>query len=458
MKKKLIIFFRTPVLTGILAVVASQSYAQSNNQLLRSEIEALKQRIAVLERKLELADKEAEKKKSEGSRVYAGPSGIAIESSDKQHRLSLHGLVQADSRAFLSDRDINNNDTFLLRRARAIFRAKFYENWEFNLQTEFGGSSVSVLDANINANYFKEFQVRAGKFKSPVGLESLQSDPNRLFNETSLVTNLVPNRDVGVQLHGKIADDLIQYQLGLFNGAPDGANALNQDFDDERELAARIFFHPFKKTAWLPLQNFGVGMAYSVGNKDGEGGVPRYRTDGQATFLSFQTNVIADGEHTRFSPQGYWYWNNFGLLGEYVRTEQRFRQGASTFGDFTSDAWHIAAAWVITGEDVTYNGVRPKNPFNPWHKDSEQRGWGAFELTARYAYLKTQSDRFNAFTTAGSAQRAAAWGLGVNWYLNDNVRIGINYFNTDFAGINDAPNAVTNENEEAIITRLQFNF
>ncbi len=42
--------------------------------------------------------------------------------------------------------------------------------------------------------------LRAGKFKVPIGLELLQTDPYRELLESSFATALVPNRDVGVQL------------------------------------------------------------------------------------------------------------------------------------------------------------------------------------------------------------------------------------------------------------------
>ena len=49
----------------------------------------------------------------------------------------------------------------------------------------------------------REQKFRFGKFKPPVGLERLVSDSDMLFVERALPTDLVPNRDVGVQVYGE---------------------------------------------------------------------------------------------------------------------------------------------------------------------------------------------------------------------------------------------------------------
>ena len=47
--------------------------------------------------------------------------------------------------------------------------------------------------------------VEQGKFKAPIGLERLQSDPDLPFTERALTSNLSSTRDVGVQLWGDVA-------------------------------------------------------------------------------------------------------------------------------------------------------------------------------------------------------------------------------------------------------------
>jgi hypothetical protein len=83
--------------------------------------------------------------------------------------------------------------------------------------------------------------------KEPVGLERLQSGANLLFIERGLPTQLVPNRDVGVQLHGKVWGNTLAYQVGYFNGVEDGGSGDIEVTDDGKDPAARLFVHPFDK-------------------------------------------------------------------------------------------------------------------------------------------------------------------------------------------------------------------
>jgi phosphate-selective porin OprO/OprP len=98
--------------------------------------------------------------------------------------------------------------------------------------------------------------------------------------------------------------------------------------------------------------------------------------------------------------------------------------------------FHIDCGWFLTGEHRKYdsaNGVLGAVKVDrPWiHCPSQHdrpHGWGAWELTARYAYL----DFIDNDTPPGpSGQnvgiRLPQTTLGVNWYLNDNIRLMFNY-------------------------------
>ena len=128
-------------------------------------------------------------------KLIVGSSGFSAISTDSNFVFSLHGLLQVDSRTFFDDSDIKKNDGFLIRRARPIFQGTLYHDFDFRFEPDFGGSSVQIFDAYGNYRYEPWLQLRAGKFKTPEGLEQLQVDANTSFNERSLVTDLVPNRD-----------------------------------------------------------------------------------------------------------------------------------------------------------------------------------------------------------------------------------------------------------------------
>src|SRR5262249_45560217 len=159
-----------------------------------------------------------------------------------------------DSRRLRHDRGIVGNDSLLLRRARPILQGTVARDFDFLFVPDFGGSSVQIFDAYLNYRFRPEVQLQAGKFKSPIRLEQVQADQDLNFNERALPTSLVPNRDIGFELHGDIFGGAVSYAAGIFNGVGDARNSSNFDFEDDKAFEGRIFLQPFKTTSIYPLQ------------------------------------------------------------------------------------------------------------------------------------------------------------------------------------------------------------
>src|SRR6266536_1629877 len=185
---------------------------------LKQQIEQLDQKIRILERNRELEKEAAEAKASDAPKISIGEKGFSFGSADGAFAINLRAVLQLDSRSFFKDGGIKGNDGFLLRRARPVIEGTVFRDFDFVFVADFGGSTVQIFDAYFNYRYGPEFQVQIGKFKSPVGLEQLQADAKLSFNERSLVTDLVPNRDLGVELHGDLFDGRVSYAAGVFNG------------------------------------------------------------------------------------------------------------------------------------------------------------------------------------------------------------------------------------------------
>jgi phosphate-selective porin OprO/OprP len=241
--------------------------------------------------------------------------------------------------------------------------------------------------------------------------------------------------------------------IGIFNGTVDGRDAVTSNPDDEFEYAGRVFFEPFRNDAsgWSGL---GFGIGASIGDKQGSGNnfLPRYRTPGQLQFFGYRSAVLADGRHSRFSPQGHYYRNGFGLQAEYIVSRQEVSV-AGVRDELSHEAWQATASYVLTGEDASYRGVaKPSHPFDPG-----QGGWGAFELVGRYGVLEIDDDAYPLFAdTNASARKAESWTVGLNWYLNSNLKLVLNYLQTRLDG--GSASGADREDEKAVFTRLQVAF
>jgi phosphate-selective porin OprO/OprP len=422
------------------------------------QVQALDQKVRILERRWELEQEKAAAKAKEAPVLTAGREGFSLKSADGSYQLRMRGYLQGDGRFFTDEQERANPDTFLLRRVRPILEGTVSKYFDFRIMTDFGGGSTSVQDAYIGANFWPQARLRVGKYKPPVGLERLQSGSELLFVERGLPTNLVPNRDVGAQLHGDLFEGAFSYALSAFNGVVDGGSG-DLDSSDNKEFAGRLFVHPFKSSSLAALQGLGIGLAGAYGDERGSSGspaLPSFRTQGQRTFFSYRSDgtadgtTIANGVHSRFAPQGYYYYGPFGLLWEYVKSYQRVQRGTErqTLGN---DAWQVAVSYVLTGENASYRSVSPAKSF-----DLTKGTWGAFELAARYGELTVDKDAFPVFADPTKAARAAeSWGVGLNWYWNRNVKFQLNYEQTDFTG---GGAQGERPKERALLSRIQLTF
>ena len=456
--------FPVAVFAALALLLARPAPLQAADQseeikLLREQLQALEQKLLVLERKQEIRDEAAAAAAPTTAKVTATDKGFSIASADGASAIKLRGLVQLDSRLFFNDGGIVNN-AFVLRRARLITEGVFAKNYSFQFVTEFGGSAVSIQDANLGITLNPALQFKLGKFKSPVGLELLQSDSWTFFNERSIVTNLVPNRDLGIQASGELAGGRLNYAVGVFGGVADAASTTNADLDNEKDVVARIIASPFRNSAGSPVQGLSFGVAASFGReKTAAGRTAGYRTDGQQTFFAYNAATIADGETWRISPQLDYRNGSLGFIGEYVLSTVNLRPSATgPKAEVENKGWQLAAGYVLTGEDSSYAGVVPKTNF-----DFAAGTWGAFELTGRYANVQVDDAAFPLYASpASNADEASSFGLGLNWYLSKAVAFKLDYYQTHFGFNAAAPTLSTTpalrQDEKSFITRFQLAF
>jgi phosphate-selective porin OprO/OprP len=457
---------------AILPVTGIAADAPDTAELLR-RLEEQEQKTRVLERKLEIQDETAQAALKSNPVVKAGPKGFSIQSADGANVIKLKGLLQGDARHFFDDQVPPEADTFVLRRVRPILEGTVGGKYDFRFMPDFAGGRTTIVDAWLAARFKPWLVLTAGKQKQPVGLERLQSGSDMRFIERALPTSLVPNRDLGLQLSGDLLPGVLNYAVGYFNGAADGASSDgvgDVETDGDGEWAARLFAHPFANSGNFYLRGLGLGISATVADTDGRSGtgtaqtlLAGYRSPGQNSIFSYRggaTNAtFADGDRVRISPQAYWYVGSFGLLGEYVRSSQDVTRDTGVVtrsGTIDNDAWQVQVSWFLTGEEESFKGFSPNSTFNIGGP-----GWGAFELVARYHTLDVDDAAFvggaDSFADPTAAvSKASAVGIGLNWYFNQNLKWSVNYEQTRFDG--GAAGGADRDDEKALLGRFSVSF
>jgi len=299
-----------------------------------------------------------------------------------------------------------------------------------------------------------------GKFKAPVGLERLQLEQFARFIEPSLTSDLLPYRDLGFKVGGSLGEGILTYDFGTFDGTVDAGSTdgnSTPDFDSTGRFTweGRVFARPFRPTDWSALRGLGFGVAETYVKDSGVNSastttslLASYKTTGQQSMFSYRADTatggvfnnatIAQGIERRVVPQFYYYVGPVGLLGEYVTESQQVQRDISATSNrlatLHNSAWQLQAAWFLTGEQEAYDTAAPRSDFR-----LGSGGTGAWELVARYHVISFDPDAFidgsSSFANPVSDPLyARAIGSGINWYLDRNFKIQLDYDVTRFVG------------------------
>lgn len=457
------------------------------------EVEKLNNKLNTLERKLEVDKEVATAAASTQPKVEAGSDGFRISSTDGKHQVRIRGAVQTDGRFWIDDHGGTSSgsfgstgssgipDQFQLKQARIWLEGKFWNNLYFKIMPDFAATNI-LPDAYLDYAYVPYASLAVGKMKTPLSLERLQGDSDGMFLERAYPTYLANNRDVGVMLHGEFAKpgykaeyggpvdfrNFVSYQLGVFNGSGDSGSLDKSSagtFDD-KEFDGRIWAHPFQHSGINWLDGLGIGFAGSWSHPNQLALNNLVSAMGQTTILNYATanrttvtagSIVSEGIHTRLYPQMYWYAGPFGMQAEYVVSSQHLNgtvSGRTTPIMQKNTAWQAQLSYVLTGEDNTFQSVKPFRPFDPM-----AGSWGAFQVAGRWSELDVDNSTFVLIDPSKGISNASSWAIGFNWFLNRNALIRADYEQTRYVGGAGTATRVTDRpTEEVFATRFQLAF
>jgi phosphate-selective porin OprO/OprP len=155
---------------------------------------------------------------------------------------------------------------------------------------------------------------------------------------------------------------------------------------------------------------------------------------------------------------------NFLLEGEYFRYQiDRRVTGATPLGDPRFSGWYVQGVWVLTGENRPYNPAEARfdAPKLNYNFNPAAGTWGAWELAARYSRtdLNWHEGNFGAATPTGGVRggEQEVTTVGVNWYLNPDIRFMFDFLHVDVDRLN-AAGVQIGQKYNAIALRSQLTF
>jgi phosphate-selective porin OprO/OprP len=427
--------------------------------------------------------KEPSQTLSQSGFVDAGPGGFALRSADKQAQLRFHLQVQADGRFWKGTTPAKASETFFLRRAIPWIDGTLPGGISFLVAPDFaqipstnsvaqGNAAINLPDAYLQLKILDELQFRFGKFRAPIGLERLQPTGQLFFNEFAIATQLTPLRDLGGQVQGEFGQGLVGYAAGVFNGAVDNAYT-DLDPSSYKDVEGMVYVRPFGPSTPDLFQYAVLGVAGTAGRRHGapqnagqSTNLPTYKSPGGSSIFSYKAasanaavadTVIATGQQRRLNVHGYYSVGPFGLLAEYIYSQQRV---GLNYNNVTAgnQGWTAEASVFLFGGKASYSQAQVLTPFDP-----KAGTFGALELVGRASQLKFDDSLFGATADATkpvdqatSVKKATELAGGLSWYWSRSVRILLSYNHTSYQA--GAAAGANRPSENVFFGRTQLNY
>jgi phosphate-selective porin OprO/OprP len=364
--------------------------------------------------------------------------GLAFESGDKAFMMHVGGRLQYDLVFPAASGDVvakagDYNALGGFRRLRLQTEGTVQKNVYFSVEVEFAGAAYAwracyfgLKDLPVVGN----FQI--GIMKEPMGLEELTSDLFTTFTERALPDALVPSYEHGAMLFNSYEDGRICWWAGDFWDGNVGPAPV------QHNLTARVTGAPVMDRE----RNLVVHLGASVSDRSPESETDAFSSRPEAPFVPLLVNTGTFGvdSETLWGLEAAAAWGPWSVQGEWMRAHCSDHPDAPGPSP-TFSGWYAQASWFPTGEtrpyrNGTFQRIRPKANF-----DGKQ-GWGAVELAARYSVLDLDDDGINGGV-------ADDWTLGVNWYLNANSHVSLNYVWADLHHVGGV---------RSVVVRFQVDF
>lgn len=317
--------------------------------------------------------------------------GLKVTSGD--YKFQIGGRIQYDyNRA--EENGVVDEDQFDLRRGRIYVKGNVSENWHFKAQFNVDGGGEEDLYLRYTG-WGKGAVLTLGNQLQPFGLQELVSSKDIPILERSAINELFERgREASVQLAGSGFALDSTYAISAFTEEQGDSG------DEEAGFAGRFTFAPIKQ---------------------------------DRSVLHLGASYLDVGEVDAFGIEAGYTLGSFHAQAEYHD---------GTFEGIDSDGYYVQLGYILTGETRPYK----KGVFKKVKPNSKS---GAWEVVARYEDGNGEFDDIELGDVLGD-EEADSIALGLNYYLNNYVRIGASY--------TDGENSTTGDEGEEFRVRFQLTF
>jgi phosphate-selective porin OprO/OprP len=364
--------------------------------------------------------------------------GIKVADGDKEASFALTGRLMLDTTLHQEDKHPLGDGTEI-RRAAFTLKGDISRDWGYELAMDAASGKARINEAFFQFNGLQpEARLRLGQFKAAFGLEYTTSSKYLTFMERATVNEFTPGYRLGLEgrVHGQHWTGTAELFGEKYDVDPD------EEGDEGWGASGRITYSPWHdKDSALHL---GASLAHLRLNDRKRF---RYAVGPESHLTEIEYLDTGNINEVKYLNAGALelggVWGPFSLQGEYMRSAARLGDGEN----LEFDGWYAFATWFVTGESRNY--LFEKGAFG---RIRPQSRFGAWELALRLSNL----DLNDAPISGGEARNLS---FGVNWYVNDYLRLMANYIITDHDHFANAHGRVRGDDDPSLFQmRMQVDF
>ncbi|HVJ55136.1 MAG TPA: porin [Aliidongia sp.] len=393
---------------------------------------------------------------SDAPKIVQTPTNrFYLSTADGQNTIGLTGRLHLDAGDYISVRPANKaagvqdlSSGFNARRARIGVTGKVLGDWGYTFIYDAGNSQDNspkgIQTAQIAYNGFKNTAIEFGYSDTYFTLDESTSSNDILFMERASPNQIAVNIAAGdFRSNAGVRNWDDRYWVGVYGTGPAQGQAHAQTAEQfgtiERATyqvltGADYSVHvgaDFEQLLKAP--NSGINTANALSLSD----APELRVDNTSLLSTGSLGTIANPltgaevYNLEFAAE----YRNLFFQGEYTHfdIDRRGLDQASFDGGYGE------IAWTLTGEQHKYNpSAGAYGSIIPDHPVSlSTGGWGAWEVAARVSYINLVDNFIEGRSISGQPSavdggKQTNFTLGLNWYVNSNMRYMINYVHGSF--------------------------
>jgi phosphate-selective porin len=327
----------------------------------------------------------------------------------KLNKIKVSGYIQSQWESYDKDleKSLGYNNTFYIRRARVKFTYEALDGVKFVLQPDFSTGNLALKDAYVVLNLpkLKNWTLWSGQMNRANYEVEYSSSQREVLERSRVIRTIYPGeREIGVKLEYIGTTVPLKFQLMAMNGNFTGTQA--KDVDSQKDIMARLVY-----SIKIPDAGIGIDLGPNV----------YYGAN-----LSKNNRFFKNSDGKMDSVSSVWKYMKKNWVGGEIQIFADVLGGMALKGEYVAGINSVPSS-VAANSTRAQMFASPSlyNNFAGYYVYFIKNIGSKNQFVAKYDYYDPNTKLSG--DAAGNNIYYKTWTIAWQYYLNDFIRISLNY-------------------------------